>query len=70
MATLSFCDFEDALEVLQSATTNATIRDVVEQIDQQFNAGTLDVSPEQWGRLASAVLSHKVEITPSTNVAI
>lgn len=63
MATLSFCDFEEAMVVLQNAASNAAIRTVVDQIDQQFNAGTLDVAPEQWAHLASAVMSLKVEIS-------
>ncbi|WP_268963065.1 hypothetical protein [Pseudomonas arcuscaelestis] len=29
---------------------------LVEQIDQQFNADVLDVSPEQWARLSSEVM--------------
>lgn len=56
MATLAFCDFEDALEALQAASTEVSITTLVDQIDQQFNAGTLDVSPEQWANLASEVL--------------
>ncbi len=56
MATLAFCDFEDALEALQAASTEASITTLIDQIDQQFNAGTLNVSPEQWANLASEVL--------------
>lgn len=62
MATLSFCDFEEALEALQKAASNVGINSVVDQIDLQFNAGTLDVTAEQWAHLASAVLTHAVPL--------
>ncbi|TCV51428.1 hypothetical protein EDB99_10794 [Pseudomonas sp. 460] len=69
MATLSFCDFEEALEALQKAASNAGITSVVDQIDQQFNAGTLDVTPEQWAHLASAVLTHSVPLRAKATTA-
>ena len=60
MATLSFCDLEDALDALHSAVTEAAIKFVVDQVDQQFNARSLDVTPEQWAHLASAVLLRRI----------
>jgi hypothetical protein len=62
MATLSFCDFEEALDAVHKATSNAAIANVVDQIDQQFNAGTLDVTPQQWAHLSSAVLSNNIPL--------
>lgn len=62
MATLSFCYFEEAMEALQKAASNAGIASVVDQIDQQFSTGTLEVTPEQWAHLASAVLTHAVPL--------
>ncbi|MBM7166095.1 hypothetical protein [Pseudomonas aeruginosa] len=68
MTTFAFCDFEDALDVLRSAITEASITTLIDQIDQQFNAGYLDVSPAQWGHLASEVmvrLDHVRQSAPS-----
>lgn len=35
------------------------------QFDQQFNAGTLDVSPKQWAHLVSAVMLVQDKIRTS-----
>lgn len=65
MATLTFCDFDDALEAIKVASSNDAIVCIVEQIDQQFNAGTLEVSPTQWAHLASAVAVYRYWPTPT-----
>lgn len=56
MATLMFCDFEDALEAIEKAPSEIALSTIVDQIDLQFAAGTLDVTPRNWAHLASACL--------------
>lgn len=56
MATLVFCDFEDALAAIESANSVAAITTLVDQVNDQFNGGTLEVTPTNWAHLASAVL--------------
>ncbi|MDH4602419.1 MULTISPECIES: hypothetical protein [Pseudomonas syringae group] len=62
MATLMFCDFEDALDAIETASSTQAIDNVIDQVDQQFNAGTLEVTPTNWGHLASAVLIKAREL--------
>lgn len=54
MATMMFCDFEDALEAIQKAPSEVAMSTIVDQIDMQFAAGTLEVTPSNWAHLASA----------------
>ena len=56
MATLMFCDFEDALEAIGKAPSEAALSTIVDQIDLQFAASTLDVTPSNWAHLASAFM--------------
>jgi hypothetical protein len=56
MATLMFCDFGDALEAIEKALSEVALSTIVDQIDLQFAAGTLDVTPSNWAHLASAFL--------------
>ncbi|WP_221035103.1 hypothetical protein, partial [Pseudomonas syringae group genomosp. 3] len=63
MATLIFCDFDDALEAIQNAPTKLAVANVIDQIDQQFEAGSLDVTPSNWAHLASAVLVRSDSLT-------
>ena len=54
--------------VLGTMAVRTTRDTLIDQIDQQFNAGYLDVSPAQWGHLASEVmvrLDHVRQSAPS-----
>jgi hypothetical protein len=75
MATLMFCDFEDALEAIEKAPSEVAMSTIVDQIDLQYAAGTLDVTPINWAHLASAFsvrlnvlrdLAHASELVEST----
>lgn len=56
MATLAFIDFEDALDAVDIAPSANAITNLVDQINAQFESGSLEVSPINWAHLASAVL--------------
>lgn len=56
MATLTFCDFDDALDALTQASSEAVITSVIDQLNRQFEAETLEVTPTNWAHLSSAVM--------------
>lgn len=66
MATLAFCDFDDALELVACAANKQALGSIIDQINQQFEAGSLDVTPVNWAHLSSAVMSRVLEF-PDTS---
>lgn len=51
-----FQSFDDAIKSIQSASTKIEIEAIVDKIESEYAADTLQVTPENWGELASAVL--------------
>ncbi|MGF6281786.1 hypothetical protein ABH908_000180 [Pseudomonas frederiksbergensis] len=79
MATLMFCDFEEALEAIEIAPSEVAMSTIVDLIDLQFATGTLDVTPSNWAHLASAFsvrlnvlrdLTHTSELLDHANTTV
>ena len=56
MATLAFCDFDDALDALNVASSEAGVTSIIEQLNRQFEAEMLEVTPTNWAHFSSAVM--------------
>ncbi|KZN20851.1 hypothetical protein A1D17_03160 [Pseudomonas fluorescens] len=67
MATLIFCDFEDALEAIQKARSESAMSNIIDQVDVQFAASTLEVTPANWAHLASAFSVRMTELRAVTS---
>lgn len=48
--------FAEGLSDIRQATSSEEISAIVGSLNEQFEAGTLEISPEQWAQLSSAVL--------------
>jgi hypothetical protein len=55
MATLVFCDIEEAIAAVATAPSEVALMCLIDRVDDQFEASMLDINPKQWGILASAV---------------
>ncbi|EPP9374614.1 hypothetical protein PZF67_006347 [Pseudomonas aeruginosa] len=57
-----FSDFDAAMKAIQSASTKVEVLLLVDQIDAEYAADTLQLTPENWGALASAVMIRGDEL--------
>jgi hypothetical protein len=65
----SFQCFDEAIKAIRSASTKAEVDSLIDQIDAEYAADTLQMTPDNWGLLASVVLIRGNELgvfgTPS-----
>lgn len=55
--------FQEGLDFIRNATSLVTVRTVVDQINRQFQAETLEVNSAQWRDLASAIVQRAMQLT-------
>lgn len=61
--TNRFDSFDDVIRSIRSASSKEEVDALVDQVDAEFAADTLQVTPENWGALASAVLMRADELS-------
>ncbi|NMX83706.1 hypothetical protein HBO10_29815 [Pseudomonas sp. WS 5503] len=62
MATLTFCDFDEALEAVESAPTEEALSALIDTINQLFESDCLEVTPRDWAHLASATMFRTTQL--------
>lgn len=62
MATLTFCDFDEALEAIERAATEEAVSGLIETINQLFESDCLEVTPRDWAHLASATIFRTTQL--------
>lgn len=62
MATLTFCDFDEALEAIGRAATEEAVSGLIETINQLFESDCLEVTPRDWAHLASATIFRTTQL--------
>lgn len=70
MATLTFCDFSEALEAVESAPTEAALSGLIDTINQLFESDCLEVSPRDWAHLASATMFRNTQLRDAADQGV